>query len=192
MKKSILILAASLSVSFFVKQATAQTTQKDTSKQTTTATTNVAATGDVVKTLSSNSDYSTTALAAKAANLDASLPGAGPYTIFAPNNNAFAKLPAGKLDSLMKDTAKLASVLKVHVVNGKYGKAEIIKALTAGKGKATLSTVDGEELKLSVSPKSTLQLTDPEGHIAEVTLYDLQGTNGVVNGINAVLEPATK
>ncbi|EHQ30564.1 fasciclin domain-containing protein [Mucilaginibacter paludis] len=191
MKKSILILAASLSVSLFVNHAFAQTTTKDTSKQATTTET-ATATGNVVKTLSSNSDYSTTALAAKAANLDASLTGSGPYTIFAPNNAAFAKLPAGKLDSLMKDTAKLASVLKVHVVNGKYGKAEIIKALTAGKGKATLPTVDGEELKLSVSPKSTLQLTDPEGHIAEVTLYDLQGTNGVVNGINAVLEPATK
>jgi uncharacterized surface protein with fasciclin (FAS1) repeats len=190
MKKSILVVAATLSIGMLVNKSFAQT--QDTTKKTTTTTTTttaVQATGDVVSTLSSNADYSTAAIAAKAASLDAKLSPTATYTIFAPNNAAFNKLPQGKLDSLMKDTAKLAGVLKVHVVNGKYGKAEIIKALTAGKGKASLTAVDGETLLLAVTPNHTVQLTDQTGNSAEVTLYDLQGTNGVVNGINGVLMP---
>ncbi|RKR82978.1 putative surface protein with fasciclin (FAS1) repeats [Mucilaginibacter gracilis] len=191
MKKSILIVASTLCVGLMVNNTFAQTqdSTKTSAPTTTPGTTTVQATGDVVSTLSSNADYSTAATAAKAANLSAKLPATGTYTIFAPNNAAFSKLPANKLDSLMKDTAKLASVLKEHVVSGKYGKAEIVKALVAGKGKATLNTVDGETLKLAVTPNHTVQLTDETGNSAEVTLYDLQGTNGVVNGINSILMP---
>jgi uncharacterized surface protein with fasciclin (FAS1) repeats len=192
MKKSILMVAACLSVSVLVNQAFAQT--QDPSKKNPATTTQTSAEtaplGDVAAILTSNADYSTAALAAKAANLDASVKGTGPYTIFAPNNSAFTKLPSGKLDSLMKDTSKLARVLKTHVVVGKYDKAEIIKVLTAGKGKAELTTIDGQTLKLSVSPKSTLQLTDPAGNTSEVVLYDLIANNGVVNGINGILMPA--
>ncbi len=99
-----------------------------------------------------NSDYSTAAAALKTAGLDATLKTGGPYTIFAPNNAAFNKLPAGKLDSLTKDPAKLSAFLKGHVVTGRYSKADIIKALTDGKGAATLTTIDGQSLSLSVSP----------------------------------------
>lgn len=188
MKKSILIVVATLFASVIANKSFAQTKQ-DTTKTTSTNTSATQATGDVVSTLSSNANYSTVAIAAKAANLDAKLPSSGTYTIFAPNNAAFSKLPKAKLDSLMQDTAKLANVLKVHVVNGKYGKAEIIKALTEGKGKATLNTVNGESLKLSVSPQHTVQLTDPTGATSEITLFDLIGTNGVVNGISSVMMP---
>lgn len=189
MKKSILVVAATLSLGLMVNNVSAQT--QDTTKKTTTTTTTteVQATGDVVKTLSSNTNYSTAATAAKAAELDAKLPASGTYTIFAPNNAAFNKIPQDKLDVLLKDTTKLATVLKAHVVNGKYGKAEIVKALTAGKGKATLNTVDGQTLQLSISPNKTVQLTDPSGDTAEITLFDLVGTNGVVNGISDVLMP---
>jgi len=190
MKKSILVVAATLSVGMFINNSFAQT--QDTTKKTgssVTATTAVQATGDVVSTLSSNSDYSSAATAAKAAGLDAKLPASGTYTIFAPNNAAFGKIPQDKLDGLLKDTTKLATVLKAHVVSGKYGKAEIVKALTAGRGKATLNTVDGQTLQLSISPNKTVQLTDPSGDTAEITLFDLVGTNGVVNGINSVLMP---
>jgi uncharacterized surface protein with fasciclin (FAS1) repeats len=188
MKKSVLIVAATLSISLLVNRSFAQT-QDTTKKSATSTATAVTATGDVVSTLSSNADYSTAATAAKAANLDAKLPASGTYTIFAPNNEAFSKLPQGKLDSLLKDTTKLAGVLKVHVVNGKYGKAEIVKALTEGHGKATLNTVDGETLQLSISPKRTVQLTDPTGNTSEITLFDLVATNGVVNGINNIMMP---
>jgi len=186
MKKSILVVAATLSFGFIVNDVSAQT--QDTTKKTTTTTT-AQTTGDVVSTLSSNTNYSTAATAAKAADLDAKLPASGTYTIFAPNNAAFSKIPQDKLDVLLKDTSKLATLLKGHVVNGKYGKAEIVKALTAGRGKATLNTVDGQTLQLSISPNKTVQLTDPSGDTAEITLFDLVGTNGVVNGISDVLMP---
>lgn len=194
MKKSFLIVTAAAIVSFTANQALAQTpaagtdTTKTTTTTTTTATTPAAA-SDVVGALNSNSDYTTAALAVKSANLESTLKTGGPYTIFAPNNAAFSKLPQGQLDSLMKDPVKLGALLKGHVVNGKYGKADIIKALNAGKGKAALTTVDGQTLTLSISPAKTLQLTNAAGNSSEVTLYDLVGNNGVVNGINTVLAP---
>ncbi|MCJ8210585.1 fasciclin domain-containing protein [Mucilaginibacter sp. RS28] len=194
MKKSLLIVAASVSVCFTALNASAQTAQDTTKKTTTTTTTTtttpaVNATQDLSVLLASSSDFSMAAGAVKAAGLETALQAAGPYTIFAPNNAAFSKIPQGKLDSLMKDPAKLTSVLKGHVVVGHYTKAEIIKALTAGKGKATVTTIDGQTLTLSVSPNKTLQITNAAGNSAEVSLYDLMATNGVINGINGVLLP---
>ncbi len=81
-------------------------------------------------------------------------------------------------------------MLKGHVVTGKYAKADIIKALNAGKGKATLTTIDGQTLTLSVTADKKLQLANAAGNTAQVVLYDLVGANGVVNGLNAVLAPA--
>jgi len=189
MKKSILTVSASLVLSVTATHVFAQT-QDTTKKTTTTTTTTSVQADDVVGALNSNPDYTKAAAAVKAAGLEASLKTGGPYTIFAPNNNAFNKLPAGRLDSLMKDPAKLATILKGHIVTGHYNKAEIIKALTAGKGKATLTTLDGQVLTLSISPNKTLQLTNAAGRTAEVTLYDLIGANGIVNGITDVLIPA--
>ncbi|NNU34827.1 fasciclin domain-containing protein [Mucilaginibacter sp. S1162] len=128
-------------------------------------------------------------MGSKNANLEASLRTGGPYTIFAPNNAAFSKLSPGKLDSLMKDNGRFATLLKSHMVTGRYGKADIIKALTAGKGKATLTTLNGQPLQLSISPTKKLQLTTADGVTAEVVLYDLLGNNGIVNGIDAILLP---
>ncbi len=146
-------------------------------------------TGNVINALNSNADYTTAASAVKTANLEASLRTGGPYTIFAPNNAAFSKLSPGRLDNLMKDTTKLATLLKSHIVTGRYAKADIIKALTAGKGKATLTTLNGQPLQLSISPTKKLQLTTVDGVTAEVILYDLLGNNGIVNGIDAILLP---
>lgn len=196
MKKSILIVTAAAIVSFTANQALAQTqgttdstATTGTTATTTTATTTPAGASDVVGALNSNADYTTAALAVKSAQLEATLKTGGPYTIFAPNNAAFSKLPQGQLDSLMKDPVKLGTLLKGHVVNGKYGKADIIKALNAGKGKAALTTLDGQQLTLSISSAKTLQLTNAAGVNSEVTLYDLVGANGVVNGITTVLTP---
>jgi uncharacterized surface protein with fasciclin (FAS1) repeats len=189
MRKSLLIVAASLFTCFTAGTVFAQT--QDTVHKTTTTTTittTTAPTLDVATIITANPDYSTAATAVKTAGLDVTLKGVGPYTVFAPNNVAFSKLPAGDLDNLMKDPTKLATLLKGHVVTGHYTKAEIIKALTAGKGKATLTTLDGQVLTLSVSPNKTLQLTNAAGSTAEVILYDMVGTNGVVNGINGVLK----
>jgi uncharacterized surface protein with fasciclin (FAS1) repeats len=188
MKKSLLMIGALVLLNLTASKVFAQT---DTVRKTTTTTAAPvqADATNVVQALQSNSDYSTAFKAVKAAKLDSTLSVGGPYTIFAPSNNAFSALPAGQLDALMKDPAKLASVLKGHVVNGFYDKAALIKALSAGKGKATVTTIDGQTLTLSVTADKKLQITNAAGNSAQVILYDLKGGAGVVNGINAVLAP---
>jgi uncharacterized surface protein with fasciclin (FAS1) repeats len=188
MKKSMLIVASVVGISLISGNLFAQAQQKDTTKSTTTTTTAPAApTGDVVSVLSSSGDYATFGLAIRSANLETTLKGPGPYTVFAPNNAGFTKLPQGKLDSLMKDPTKLSAILKEHVVAGTYTKADIIKALTAGKGKATLKTIDGQTLTLSVFEQKNLQVTDAQGNSALVTSFDLPATNGTIHGLNGVL-----
>ena len=190
MKKLLIITAALIFTSSVTNRVFAQTqdTTRKTTTTVTTTTTAAAPTLDVAAILSANGDYSTAATAVKTAGLQTALGAPGPFTVFAPNNAAFSKLPSGTLDSLLKNPTKLATLLKGHVVNGRYTKADIIKALTTGRGKATLTTIDGQTLTLSVSPNKTLQLTNAAGSSAEVTVYDIIGTNGVVNGLNGVLK----
>ena len=195
MKKSILIFAAAISLSALTNNIFAQTMQRDTSKKTTTTTTTTttapAAKADSVKdidaTIANVASLSTLEGAIKAANLSASLKDAGPFTVFAPDNDAFSAVPKTRMDSLMKDPAKLATLVNTHVVKGKFDKAAVIKALTDGKGKATLTTIDGQVLTLSVKDKK-LAITDARGSTALVTSFDTPATNGIIHGINAVLQ----
>lgn len=188
MKKSIWIVAAIVSASFMTHAVSAQTTTQDTAKKTATATATLpAATGDVVTVITGSPAYTTAGLAIKAAGVGPALQGPGPFTVFAPNNNAFSKIPQGKLDSLMKNPTLLATVLKGHVVSGKLTKTDVIKALVAGKGTASLKTIDGQPLTLSVNQNKNLVITDAQGNTAEVTAFDMNATNGVVHGINGVL-----
>jgi uncharacterized surface protein with fasciclin (FAS1) repeats len=196
MKKSVLIAIASLTIGLLSNNAIAQTQQQDTTKKDTSktaapasTTAPAAASSDVVGVLTTTTDYAPLALAIKSADLEATLKGPGPFTIFAPNDVAFSKVPKATMDDLTKDHAKLAKILKGHVVAGKYTKADIIKALSAGKGKAVLKTIDGESLTLSVNDKSNLQITDAKGNVALVVAFDLLGTNGVVHGLNGLLMP---
>jgi uncharacterized surface protein with fasciclin (FAS1) repeats len=192
MKKSILIIAAAITIGSLSNNLFAQTTPRDTSKKTTTTTTTTTAKADtsakdIDATITNVASLSTLTNAIKTANLNASLKGPGPFTVFAPDDAAFSAVPKTKLDSLMKDPAKLATLVNTHVVVGKYDKAGIIKALTDGKGTATLKTVDGQTLTLSVKDKK-LAITDSRGSTAEVTSFDTPATNGVIHGINAVLQ----
>ncbi len=198
MKKSVLIAAASLAIGFLSNNAIAQTQQTDTNK--TAPATNPAvpaaavgapsaATSDVVGVLSSSTDYAPLALAIKTAELEPTLKAAGPFTVFAPNDVAFSKIPKPTMEDLMKDHGKLAKLLKYHVVAGKYTKADIIKLLGTGKGKTTLKTVDGEPLVLSVNDKSNLQIVDAKGNAALVISFDTMASNGVIHGLNGVLTP---
>jgi uncharacterized surface protein with fasciclin (FAS1) repeats len=175
MKKTLLTVIAALAIGLLSGNAFAQTT--------TAATT--APSGDLVATLSANPDYDASAIAIRAANLEATLKGAGPYTIFVPSNTAFSNLASDKLDAIMKDPATLATVLKGHVVSGTYDKAGLIKALASGT--ATLTTLDGQKLILAVNDKKHLELTDAQGDKAQVIRFDMLGTNGVAIGIDAVL-----
>jgi uncharacterized surface protein with fasciclin (FAS1) repeats len=196
MKKSVLIAVASLTIGFLSTSAIAQTQQQDTTKRDTSnkaapASTAApsAASGDVVGVLSSSTSFAPMALAIKNADLEATLKGAGPFTVFAPNDVAFSKVPKPTMDDLMKDKAKLARVLKYHVIAGKYTKTDIIKALNAGKGKAVLKTIDGDALTLSVNDKSNLQLTDAKGNKAVVVSFDSMASNGVIHGLDSVIIP---
>jgi len=196
MKKSVLIAIASLTIGFLSTNAIAQTQQQDTTKRDTSnkatpASTAApsAASGDVVGVLSSSTNFAPMALAIKNADLEATLKGAGPFTVFAPNDVAFSKVPKPTMDDLMKDKAKLARVLKYHVIAGKYTKTDIIKALNAGKGKAVLKTIDGDALTLSVNDKSNLQLTDAKGNKAVVVSFDSMASNGVIHGLDSVIIP---
>ncbi|GGA90673.1 Uncaracterized surface protein containing fasciclin (FAS1) repeats [Mucilaginibacter sp. NFR10] len=194
MKKSVLIAVASLAIGFLSNKAIAQTqdtTKKDTAKTTAApaATSTAAASGDVVGVMATSTNYAPMALAIKSAQLEPTLQAAGPFTIFAPNDVAFSKLPKAQFDALMKDPAKFAPILKYHVVAGKYTKTDIIKALGAGKGKADLKTIDGQTLHLSVNDKSNLQITDAKGNAVLVTAFDTEASNGVVHGINGIMMP---
>ena len=189
MKKSILVAAATLSIGLLSNNLFAQTMQKDTAHKTATTTTASADTSakkDIVATLTNVAEESTLVAGIKAANLETDLKGAGPFTVLAPSNDAFATVSKTKLDSLMKDPAKLAVTLKAHVISGLYDKGALIKALTAGKGTATLKTIDGQTLTLSVKDKK-LAITDAQGTTVEVTSFDTPATNGVIDGVNGVL-----
>jgi uncharacterized surface protein with fasciclin (FAS1) repeats len=153
------------------------------------ATTTPAAKADSVKdlqaTIANVADLSTLTAAVKAASLDATLKGPGPFTVFAPGNAAFSAIPKTRLDSLMKDPVKLAKLVNAHVVVGKYDKAAIIKALTNATKTATLKTVDGQTITIAVVDKK-LQLKDAQGNTAEVTSFDTPASNGVIHGVNGV------
>jgi uncharacterized surface protein with fasciclin (FAS1) repeats len=194
MKKSVLTAVASLAIGFLSNQAFAQTqdtTKKDTAKTTAApaATSTTAASSDVVGVMATSTNYAPMALAIKSAQLEPTLQAPGPFTIFAPNDVAFSKLPKAQFDALMKDPAKFAPILKYHVVAGKYTKTDIIKALGAGKGKADLKTIDGQTLHLSVNDKSNLQIVDAKGNAVLVTSFDTEASNGVVHGINGIMMP---
>ncbi len=181
MKKPILIATALLVISLSANTLFAQTAPAAPA-----AAAAPAGGGDAVASLTSSDNYTAFSIAVRAAGLAETLEGAGPYTIFAPTNEAFGKIPSAQLDALMKDPAKLATILKGHIISGKMMKADVIKALTTGKGKATLKTLDGQDLTLSVA-NGKLQLADAQGNTALVTAFDLAASNGVVHGLNAVL-----
>lgn len=135
-------------------------------------------------------DHTTLVAAVKAAGLVDTLSGAGPFTVFAPTNAAFAALPAGTVDGLLKPESKatLTKILTYHVVAGKLDAAAVVKAINDGHGKAVLKTVSGGTLTASLEGKNVI-LTDEKGGKATVTATDLMGTNGVIHVINAVVMP---
>lgn len=152
--------------------------------------TSFAQSNDVVDIAISSKDHTTLVAAVKAADLVGTLKGKGPFTVFAPTNTAFDKLPKGTLESLLKPESKatLAGILTYHVFAGNLDAAAVLAAIKAGKGKAELVTVNGAKLTASLDGKNVI-LTDAKGGKATVTATDLKGSNGVVHVIDAVLLP---
>lgn len=149
-----------------------------------------APTQDIVDFAASSPDFSTLVAAVKAAGLVDTLKGTGPFTVFAPTNEAFAKLPAGTIDTLLKPENKdtLSKILTYHVVSGKVTAKELIGMIKKGHGKASVKTVEGAMLTASLKGGSVI-LTDEKGGTSMVTKTDVMVTNGVIHVIDTVLMP---
>jgi len=145
----------------------------------------------IVDNAVNSKDHTTLVAAVKAAGLVDTLKGPGPFTVFAPTNNAFAALPAGTVDTLLKpeNKAALTKVLTYHVVAGRMDAAALLAAIKAGGGKAALKTVAGGSLWASMSGDHVL-LTDEKGDTASVTIADVMQSNGVIHVIDKVMLPA--
>jgi len=146
--------------------------------------------GDIVGVAAGSKDHTTLVAAVKAADLVATLESKGPFTVFAPSNSAFEKLPAGTVDNLLKpeNKAMLASILTYHVVAGNLDSNAVLAAIKAGKGKAIFTTVNGGKLIASLSGKNVI-LTDQKGDVATVTATNLKASNGVIHVIDTVVMP---
>lgn len=150
----------------------------------------VDAPGTIVDVAVGNPDFSTLVAAVKAAGLVETLSGEGPFTVFAPTNAAFEKLPAGTVDGLLKpeNVAKLKGLLTYHVVSGKFDAATVIDAITKGKGKHTVTTVQGGKIDLSLKDGKVI-LTDANGKSSVVVIADVAASNGVIHAIDTVVMP---
>lgn len=145
---------------------------------------------NIIENAVNSKDHTTLVAAVKAADLVETLKGKGPFTVFAPTNAAFDKLPAGTVETLLKPENKkmLQTILTYHVVAGKWNASDIAKAIKAGKGKATLKTVSGGTLTAWMDGKD-LYITDENGNKSKVTIADVNQSNGVIHVVDSVLLP---
>jgi uncharacterized surface protein with fasciclin (FAS1) repeats len=148
-------------------------------------------TKSIIQNAVNSADHTTLVAAVKAAGLVDTLQGPGPFTVFAPTNAAFAKLPAGTVDSLLKPDMKptLTKVLTYHVVAGKWSAEDLMKKITDGKGSAELTTVAGGKLWASVKDGKVV-LKDEKGGWSTVTQADVFQSNGVIHVVDTVVMPA--
>ncbi len=146
----------------------------------------------IVENAVNSKDHTTLVAAVKAAGLVDTLSGPGPFTVFAPTNAAFAKLPPGTVDTLVQpqNKAQLTTILTYHVVSGTYTGRELMALVKKGGGKAELKTVQGEPLTVSMARGGKgLEVTDAKGNTARVTIANVMQSNGVIHVVNAVLMP---
>ena len=172
------------------EKKTAESTEMVDTTAVTIDTVAVGETGNIVDVAAANADFSTLVAAVKAADLVGTLSGDGPFTVFAPNNAAFDKLPAGTVDGLLKPESaeKLKSVLTYHVVSGKFDAATVIDAINKNNGKYSVTTVQGGTIVLSLNDGKVM-LTDANGGTATVILADVAASNGVIHAIDSVVMP---
>lgn len=146
---------------------------------------------DIIDNAVNSKDHTTLVAAVKAAGLVETLKSAGPFTVFAPTNAAFEKLPEGTVETLLKpeNKDKLKAILTYHVVAGNLDAAAVAKAIEAGGGKAILKTVQGEEITASMEGDKVI-ITDAKGGKSTVTIADVRQKNGVIHVVDTVLMPA--
>lgn len=146
--------------------------------------------GDIVSVAAGNEQFSTLVAAVKAADLVSTLQSAGPFTVFAPTNTAFAKLPEGTVSTLLKaeNKSQLTKILTYHVVAGKFMAADVVQAIKNSKGKFVIETVSGGKLTASLSGNSVI-LTDENGGASAISATDVAASNGVIHIIDSVVLP---
>ncbi|NNF20154.1 MAG: fasciclin domain-containing protein [Flavobacteriaceae bacterium] len=145
---------------------------------------------DIVSNAVNSKDHTTLVAAVKAAGLVETLQGPGPFTVFAPTNKAFDKLPEGTVATLLEagNKAKLQGVLTYHVLAGKFSAADIVAAIKKGMGKAEFTTVNGGKISAMLKGKNVM-LTDANGNTAKVTIADVNQSNGVIHVVDTVVLP---
>jgi uncharacterized surface protein with fasciclin (FAS1) repeats len=146
----------------------------------------------IVANAVNSQDHTTLVAAVKAAGLAGALSGAGPFTVFAPTNEAFADLPAGTVDSLVKPETKatLTKILTYHVVPGDYNTTKIRSMILAGGGKTELKSLEGGTLTFMMNGSSNIVVEDEKGGVADITIADVGQSNGVIHVIDKVLMPS--
>lgn len=146
---------------------------------------------NIVQNAVNSKDHTTLVAAVKAAGLVDTLQSAGPFTVFAPTNAAFAKLPPGTVDTLLKpeNRQKLAAVLTYHVLPGRYSVKDLWDASTKANGKITMKTVEGEQLTFEFKGQA-LMITDSKGNVSRVTVQNVYQSNGVIHVVDTVLLPS--
>lgn len=148
-------------------------------------------TKNIIENAVNSADHTTLVAAVKAAGLVETLEGAGPFTVFAPTNQAFDKLPAGTVDTLLKpeNKATLTKVLTYHVVAGRLSKSDLMKKIKEGNGSAELTTVEGGKLWVTLHDGKHIMLKDEKGGTALVTIANVFQSNGVIHVIDTVVMP---
>ena len=146
---------------------------------------------DIIDNAVNSGDHKTLVAAVKAADLVATLKGDGPFTVFAPTDEAFGKLPAGTVDTLVKpeNKATLTKILTYHVVAGKWDYKALMKLIKSGDGTAVLTTVEGGKLTAMMNGDRNIVLKDEKGNLANISIYDVYQSNGVIQVIDSVLMP---
>lgn len=145
---------------------------------------------NIVGVAAGNENFSTLVTAVKSAGLVETLSSEGPFTVFAPTNDAFAKLPDGTVSSLLMPASKadLTGILTYHVVAGKFEAAAVIEAINANNGMFKVKTVQGDEIGLSLQDGKVM-LTDAKGGMSTVVIADVAASNGVIHAIDTVVMP---
>lgn len=148
-------------------------------------------TKDIIDNAVASADHTTLVAAVKAADLVQTLKGKGPFTVFAPTNAAFDKLPAGTVESLLKpeNKAMLTKVLTYHVLAGRYDSKKLMQLIKKGGGSATLTTVSGDTLTARMNGMNGITLTDEMGGSSNVTTADVYQSNGVIHVVDTVVLP---
>lgn len=146
---------------------------------------------NIVENAVKSGDHTTLVAAVKAAGLVEALAGDGPMTVFAPANSAFDKLPDGTVSTLLKpeNKAALTGVLTYHVIAGKIDSDDLMKAIKKGNGMASMKTLSGGTLNFKMNGPKNIQVVDEKGGVANISIYDVYQSNGVIHSIDKVLLP---